>query len=134
VDHLEKYAQSTMNKHYHPWRILMNIGKESTEFGFWHETFLVQDGQYEGIYVHCPPFHFANALGTKIEPAQHGKRTMRGRLGKGSGEDKEWPEGYSKESAYCNCICSVIVSFSVMNLLTKFKITIFSRCFLSLIV
>jgi hypothetical protein len=100
TDHLEKYAQSSTNSHYHPWRVLMSIGKESTEFGFWHETYQVKAGEYECIHVNCPAFHFANALGARVEAAEYASRTMRGRLGKGEGSADEWPEGYAKDSHY----------------------------------
>lgn len=99
-EHLEKYAQSSSNKHYGPWRRLMILGKKSIELGFWHETFVVRGGDYEAIYVNCPLFGLANARGVVSEPASRMRSTMRGRLGKGVGDVGEWPEGFKDLSNY----------------------------------
>jgi hypothetical protein len=100
ADHLEKYAQSSSNSHYGPWKKLMILGKKSPELGFWHETFVVRNGDYEAIYVNCPLFGLANARGVSTEAAARGLSTMRGRLGKGVGQPAEWPEGFDQHANY----------------------------------
>lgn len=100
VDQLQAYAASSTNRHYSPWKNLMRLGKSSTEIGFWHETFAVQQGAYEAIYVNCPVMGLANARGASSEPATYGKSTMKGRLGRGTGDAAEWPEGFKSDSFY----------------------------------
>ena len=99
-DHLRRWAQSSQSEHYHPWRQLMKLGRETDELGFWHETFLVRGGEYETVYVNCPAFHLAAARGVTVEPAEGKKATMLGRLGKGKGKAEEWPEGFAKDADY----------------------------------
>ena len=78
----------------------MNLGKNTTEIGFWHETFIVKEGAYENIYVHCPAIHLGNARGAWTEPAARVNSTMKGRLGKGTGDTSEWPKGFKADSDY----------------------------------
>ena len=94
VDHLQKFAQDSQNSHYSPWKWLMRVGRESDEVGFWHETFKVNKGEYEAIYVNLPRIHLAGARGADVRKVAHSKNsTMSGRLGKGTGvETKDWPK------------------------------------------
>ncbi|KAI9324780.1 hypothetical protein DFJ73DRAFT_604781, partial [Zopfochytrium polystomum] len=54
-EHLARYAAASGSAHHGPWKWLMKLGRESPELGFWHETFVVRDGDYESISVNCPP-------------------------------------------------------------------------------
>ena len=35
-EHLAKYAASSTNKHYSPWKNLMQLAKSTSDYGFWH--------------------------------------------------------------------------------------------------
>ncbi|KAI9346757.1 hypothetical protein DFJ73DRAFT_837437 [Zopfochytrium polystomum] len=79
-EHLERYAAASGSAHHGPWKWLMKLGRESPELGFWHETFVVRDGDYESISVNCPPFHLCNARTAEVVPAHRNMATMKGRL------------------------------------------------------
>jgi len=100
VEHLQKYATSTSNEHYPGWKFLMKIGKMSEEVAFWHETFLVKDGQYEAIYVNSPPVHLMSARETKVLPAQGQYTTMRSRLKKENGAVPDWDPALQETATY----------------------------------
>ncbi|KAI8800621.1 hypothetical protein BJ742DRAFT_841031 [Cladochytrium replicatum] len=101
AEHLARYAASRSSEHHSPWLWLMKLGRESPELGFWHETFIVREGDYESISVNCPPFHLCNARTAEVVPAQRNMATMKGRLGKGTGDAQtEWPEGFDREANY----------------------------------
>jgi len=48
---------------------------------------MVQAGNYETIYVNCPPILFGNARGVKLIPAMGRNASASGRAGKTSGDD-----------------------------------------------
>jgi hypothetical protein len=72
------YATNTIAEHLPAWKAFNQAGDTSSEFGIWHETYLVTPGQYEAIYVNMPPFGLGKA--GKLHPA-HGRRaTAKDRL------------------------------------------------------
>ncbi|KAI8905895.1 hypothetical protein EDD86DRAFT_211051 [Gorgonomyces haynaldii] len=97
AEHLRAYAASSSNEHFRPWAKLMRYGKTHDDFGFWHETFLVRDGEYEAIHVNCPPFGLLDCRTVVVDKASGKSTTMSGRLGKGDGTvEQDWPEGFTK--------------------------------------
>jgi Domain of unknown function (DUF4188) len=78
-EHLEHFARNSDDPHLEPWREFnRSIGSDGT-VGIWHETYLVQPGQSESIYVNMPVSGLAAA--TNHVPAVGRKETARRRLG-----------------------------------------------------
>ena len=78
-EHLEHFARSADDPHLEPWRRFnKSIGNDGS-VGVWHETYLVQPGQSESIYVNMPVFGLAAA--TQHVAAVGRKETSRRRLG-----------------------------------------------------
>jgi len=55
------------------------VGNDGT-VGIWHETYLVQAGQYEAVYGNMPIFGLAAA--TQHVPATGRRETAAGRIGR----------------------------------------------------
>lgn len=84
-EHLEHYARHEA-KHLEAWRNFNKKVASTGAVGFYHETYLVQEGQYECMYVNMPVYGLARA--GKHVPATGRRETARGRLGK---EDTDKP-------------------------------------------
>lgn len=64
-DHLERYSRSRDQEHYPAWiRFHKEVGFNQ-DIGVWHETYMVRQGEYEGIYVNMPEFGLANVREAK---------------------------------------------------------------------
>ena len=85
-EHLESFARSSDDPHLEAWQKFnrsitsgrQGKGRDSS-VGIWHETFLVQPGQYEAMYVNMPIFGLAAA--TDHLPVVSRSETSRRRLG-----------------------------------------------------
>jgi hypothetical protein len=76
---LERFARTPSEPHLPTWRWFNHtIGSDGT-VGFWHETYIVKQGQSESIYNNMPLFGLAAA--TKSVPAVGRRETARRRLG-----------------------------------------------------
>ena len=76
---LEKFARNADDPHLGAWkRFNQAVGVDGT-VGIWHETYLVQTGQYEAVYGNMPVFGLAKA--TTHVPALGRRETARRRLG-----------------------------------------------------
>jgi hypothetical protein len=53
-DHLEAFARGKDDPHLDVWRQYWRRVGKSSRTGIWHETYLVQAGQYEAIYGNMP--------------------------------------------------------------------------------
>jgi hypothetical protein len=84
-EHLNAYAGNHMAKHFPAMQWSSKTVKLSPHFGFWHESFTVHAGEYEGIYVNCPQILLGKA--GRVVPATGRRRTARGRLGITDGKD-----------------------------------------------
>ncbi|KAL3893513.1 MAG: hypothetical protein SGARI_008130 [Bacillariaceae sp.] len=87
TDQLNAYARDSTNRHASPWAKLMKMGRESADYGFWHETFEVQAGQYESIFVNCPPMLLGNCHETELIQCEGRNNSAAGRAGKTDGSD-----------------------------------------------
>ncbi len=76
---LENFARNQDDPHLEPWRRYNKaIGKDGT-VGVYHETYIVQPGQYEAVYANMPVFGLAAA--TRSVPVDNAlRKTARGRL------------------------------------------------------
>lgn len=102
-EQLNAWSRSATASHKSPWLKLAKTGFKSTNYAFWHETFLVKDGEYETIYVNCPPMLLGNARGVHLVDASGKRRTAAGRSGKSDGKDipediRQELQGYIGES------------------------------------
>ncbi|MET0362338.1 MAG: DUF4188 domain-containing protein [Sphingobium sp.] len=80
-DALHAYAHATESQHLPAWRAFNRASKGNDAVGIFHETYVVESGAHESIYVGMPPFGLGKASGLR-EAA--GKRdAARGRLRSG---------------------------------------------------
>jgi len=79
MDHLMGYAKSRDNAHLPAWRAFnKNVGTNG-DVGIWHETYAVERGAFESVYVNMPAFGLGKA-GERI-PATGHYADARARLG-----------------------------------------------------
>ena len=84
-DHLHAYAHNRDAAHLPAWaEFNRRIGGDGT-VGIWHETFLVQAGQFECIYVNMPRFGLAG--GVDHIPVTGRLESARARVGNVTGRD-----------------------------------------------
>lgn len=79
LDDLMAFASDRDQPHLDAWRRLNRQMRERDDIGFWHETYVVEPGDYEGIYVNMPEFGMAAA--TRVVPVGAGTQRARQRLG-----------------------------------------------------
>lgn len=78
-DQLEAYARAKDAEHWPAWVEFNRKMKGAREdVGIWHETFLVQAGQYEAIYSGMPEYGLGRV--TSLVPATGSKEAARQRL------------------------------------------------------
>ena len=94
-DHLHDYARARESEHLPAWAAYNRAIKDNDAVGIWHETYLVQAGQYEAIYGNMPRYGLANA-GELVE-AKGRLTSSLGRLGRSDGADQ--PEVAAVEHA-----------------------------------
>lgn len=78
LDDLEKFARNPGDPHLGAWQRFNRVVGSDGSVGIWHETYVVQPGQYESIYVNMPVFGLAAA--TRHVPATGHRDTARGRM------------------------------------------------------
>lgn len=78
-EHLEYFARNQDDPHLEAWRQFNQRVGQDGSVGIWHETYLIQPGQYESIYANMPVFGLAAA--TKHMPIGSKRETARCRLG-----------------------------------------------------
>jgi len=57
-EHLEAYAKNKNAEHLPAWKEFNQKIRKSNAVGVWHETYKVNAGTYENIYVNMPEFGF----------------------------------------------------------------------------
>lgn len=76
---LEQFARNPSDPHLQVWKDFnQRVGSDGS-VGIWHETFVVQAGQFECLYANMPRYGFANA--TEHVPAVGNRETARLRIG-----------------------------------------------------
>jgi Domain of unknown function (DUF4188) len=65
MEHLFGYAKLRNAEHLPAWRAFNKLVGASGDVGIWHETYLVQPGAYENIYVNMPAFGLGKVRGLK---------------------------------------------------------------------
>ena len=85
-EHLHAYARARDAAHLPAWAEYNRAIKDNDAVGIWHETFLVQAGQYEAIYGNMPR-HGLGHVGEFVD-ARGARTSALGRLGRSSGDDQ----------------------------------------------
>jgi hypothetical protein len=78
-EQLEHFARNPNDPHLPAWQSFYREVGKSDVVGVFHETYLVQAGQYEAVYVNMP--RFGLALASDHIPATGKRATARRRLG-----------------------------------------------------
>ena len=66
MDQLMTYARRRESQHLPAWRRFNQLVGTNGDVGIWHETYLVQPGQYESVYNNMPPYGLG-AAGTLVD-------------------------------------------------------------------
>lgn len=80
---LERFAHSPSEPHLEAWRRFTRAVGNDGSVGIWHETYLVQPGNYEAIYGNMPVFGLAAA--TQHVPVSGRRETAAGRVRREAG-------------------------------------------------
>jgi hypothetical protein len=56
VEKLMEYAKNRDAQHLPAWKKFNQAIGASGQVGIWHETYVIQEGSYENVYVNMPPF------------------------------------------------------------------------------
>jgi len=72
------YAKASDSDHLPAWRAFNRAAKKSRAVGIWHETYVVDPGKFENLYVNMPAFGFGK-VGT-LQPATGKRNTATERL------------------------------------------------------
>lgn len=77
-EHLHAYAHARDSKHLPAWAEFNRRIGNNGAVGIWHETFAVQPGNHEAIYVNMP--RFGLAAGVNHQPVKGRLDSARGRM------------------------------------------------------
>lgn len=83
-DHLYAYAKNRDAGHLPAWQAFNRAVGSNGDVGVWHETYVVEPGAYENIYVNMPAFGLGKA--GELLPATGGFKSAEGRLRGSAGE------------------------------------------------
>jgi hypothetical protein len=72
------YSKASDSEHLPAWRAFNRAAKKSAAVGIWHETYVIDPGKTENIYVNMPPFGFGK-VGSLV-PATGKKNSASQRL------------------------------------------------------
>ena len=75
---LERFARDPEDEHMPAWQRFNRNVRSDDSVGIWHETHIVERGNYESVYANMPVFGLAKA--TEQVPAVGGRETARRRL------------------------------------------------------
>ncbi len=78
IEHLYSFSTSRDRSHMPAWVEYNERIRKTRAVGVWHETYAVDPGKHETLYVNMPPFGLAAAFGSV--PAVGKRFTARGRL------------------------------------------------------
>jgi len=82
MDALLEYAKNKEASHLPAWRAFNRAVDARGSVGIWHETYSVQPGTYENIYVNMPPFGLGRT--GHVRPAEHDLKSAAARLAAGA--------------------------------------------------
>lgn len=77
-DHLESYASNKSYVHKETWhRYFKKVGLNG-DVGIWHETYRIEPGKFESVYLNMPPFGLGRIA--PLVSANSGRERSRGRM------------------------------------------------------
>lgn len=80
LDHLQAYAHARDKAHAAVWKQWARSWGLGGAVGIWHETYVIEPGRTENVYVHMPPFGLGAAGG--LVPATDDLATATQRMGR----------------------------------------------------
>ena len=78
AEKLMDYAKATDAEHLPAWKAFNKAARSSTAVGIYHETYIVDPGKSENIYVNMPPFLYGKV--GRLETVAGKRNTAAGRL------------------------------------------------------
>jgi hypothetical protein len=78
AEKLMDYAKASDAEHLPAWKAFNKAARSTTAVGIYHETYIVDPGKSENIYVNMPPFGFGKV--GRLEPVGGKRNTAAGRL------------------------------------------------------
>lgn len=78
AEKLMAYAKQTDAEHLPAWKAFNKAARSTNSVGIYHETYIIDPGKSENIYVNMPPFGFGKV--GKLEPVGGKRNTAAGRL------------------------------------------------------
>jgi hypothetical protein len=84
---LRAYAREPGTDHRTWWGRFNELANGDDTVGIWHETYLVDEGEYETVYRHVPVSGLGAAAGSELVPGTGTRETATGRFGQGDGTD-----------------------------------------------
>jgi hypothetical protein len=79
AEKLMEYAKAKDSEHLPAWKAFNKAAIKSNAVGIWHETYVVQKGMTENVYVNMPPFGFGKV--GKLVPAVGKRNSAKERMG-----------------------------------------------------
>ncbi len=76
-DSLEAYARNPDHQHLPAWAKFNRLRAASPDVGVWHETYEIDPGKWESIYVNMPPFGLGKVF--EAEQISGAREAARGR-------------------------------------------------------
>ncbi len=76
-EHLDAYAKDRNGEHYPAWKAFNQKIRTNGDVGIWHETYQVQAGAYENVYVNMPPFGLGKAGSLQEATGKHASARQR---------------------------------------------------------
>lgn len=77
---LMEYAKAKDSAHLPAWRAFNRAAQKSAAVGIWHETYVIDPGKTENVYVNMPPFGFSKV--GDLHAASGKRNSAAGRLGR----------------------------------------------------
>ncbi len=75
---LIEYAKAKDSEHLPAWRAFNTAAMKSRAVGIWHETYVVDQGKTENVYMNMPKFGYGKV--GKLVPAQGRRNSAEGRF------------------------------------------------------
>ena len=75
---LIEYAKAKDSEHLPAWRAFNKAAMKSNAVGIWHETYVIDKGKTENIYVNMPKFGFGKV--GDLQPVTTNRNTAKDRL------------------------------------------------------
>jgi len=76
-DKLIEYAKAKDSEHLPAWKAFNQAAMKSSAVGIWHETYVIDKGKTENVYVNMPKFGYGKV--GKLVPAQGKRNSAEGR-------------------------------------------------------